>query len=56
MLMKLANDIELDNVEDASQDTGALQRFLKILLTWLESWGKKQAHLVILKLKILDWV
>lgn len=54
--MKLANDFELDIVEDASQDTETLQRFLKILLTWLEIWEKKQAHLVILKLKILDWV
>lgn len=42
MLTKLANDIELDNAEDASQDTETSQRFLKVLLTWLEIWVKKQ--------------
>lgn len=51
--MKFAKHFELHHVENSSQDTETLQRFLNILFTLLEN---KQAHFVTLKLKILDWV
>ncbi len=45
--MEVVNDIEMDNIEDSSQDIEILQRFLEILFTWLDIWEKKQDKLIL---------